>query len=59
MVKLKPCPFCGGRAVLEKIGWPHLVSCIKCGARMISIKWEKDGEQEAVKKWNQRVKQDG
>ena len=58
MVELKPCPFCGGTAVLEKMGWPHHVFCIKCGAKTTSGKYAEEGEQEAIEKWNRRVKQD-
>lgn len=58
MAKLLPCPFCGGTAVLEKMGWPHHVFCIKCGAKTTSGKYAEEGEQEAIEKWNRRVNQD-
>lgn len=53
--ELKPCPFCGGKAVLEKMGWPHHVYCSKCGAKITSVRHDEDGEQEAIAKWNRRA----
>ncbi len=58
MIKLLPCPFCGGTAELEKMGWPHHVFCIECGAKTTSGKLAEEGEQEAIEKWNRRVKKD-
>lgn len=55
MIDLKPCPFCGGRANLEDLGWPHHVYCTECGAKVTSCKFEKEGELEAIEKWNRRV----
>lgn len=55
---LKPCPFCGGQAVLEELGWPHHVYCTECGAKVTSCKFEKDGELEAIEKWNRRADDD-
>ena len=58
MTDLKKCPFCGGKAELEKMGWPHHVYCTNCGARVTSTKYAEDGESEAVKKWNRRADND-
>ena len=52
---LKFCPFCGGKAHLEDMGWPHHVYCEKCGARVTSTKCGEDGEDEACEKWNRRA----
>ena len=54
-IELKPCPFCGEAAILEDMGWPHHVFCTWCGAKTTSTKLDKEGELEAVKKWNRRV----
>ena len=53
---LKPCLFCGGKARLEDMGWPHHVYCEKCGARVTSTKYADEGEKEACAKWNKRNK---
>ena len=55
MRKLKPCPFCGGKAHLEDLGWPHHVYCEDCGVVMTSTKYGEDGEDEACEKWNRRA----
>lgn len=57
--KLKPCPFCGGKAVVEKAGYPHHVFCIKCGAKTTGTGYAEEGELVAVEKWNRRVESNG
>jgi len=52
---LKRCPFCGGRAHLEQMGWPHHVYCTRCGAKSVSTRYAADGAWEAIQKWNQRA----
>lgn len=54
MSDLKRCPFCGGRAELEQMGWPHHVFCTQCGAKTTSALYAEDGEQAAIAKWNRR-----
>ena len=61
-VKLKPCPFCGGRAHIEDISEPDdmgpiwTILCEKCGA---SASFGMDGcdatQVETVDSWNRRV----
>lgn len=54
MTKLKPCPFCGGKARLVPYGDEHyFVSCtnIKCCATAGRHMQNKD---EAIKAWNRR-----
>lgn len=66
--KLKPCPFCGGEAVLyhqsskytDKDG--NYVHCIKCGARTKLFecfngtgKTHTDTKKEAVEAWQKRA----
>lgn len=62
MNKLKPCPFCGGEAVLETTGsndagWYSFVECETCesinGSRLNHYAME-DSEAEALKNWNTR-----
>lgn len=50
--KLKPCPFCGGKAIIDGCDdtlW--IVICKECNA---SIGY-KETEQEAIDAWNSRV----
>lgn len=49
--KLKPCPFCNGKAILEesKFGFNH-ISCESCGARIASLYLP-----DAIEAWNKRV----
>lgn len=55
MTELKPCPFCGGKAVLEKMGYPHHVFCPDCSARITGRGFDTAGEEDAIKKWNKRA----
>ena len=48
--RLKPCPFCGGRARVLEWGHASRVECEHCLAR-IQEPWQKG---EAVKLWNTR-----
>ena len=54
MDEIKPCPFCGGKAILEDMGWPHHVYCIECGIRATGRGVAEEGEQDAIKRWNRR-----
>ena len=58
MKVIKPCPFCGGKALLQNCGWPHHVYCTECGAQTTSILFDKEGKAEAIKKWNRRANDD-
>lgn len=57
--KLKPCPFCGGKAcvIVYPIKGKHKcsISCIQCGA-VLAIQDSTDmiAWSEAFKKWNRR-----
>jgi len=61
---LKPCPFCGGKAILEVIP-PHshqlasfmpdtpgaaIVACVRCGAALMERK-----PRAAMRRWNGRT----
>lgn len=64
-VKLKPCPFCGGKASLKfedgKFGWPpdlNYVKCVECGARgsvyYSDLRDELYKAKLAIAAWNRR-----
>lgn len=56
-MELKPCPFCGGRAIFVEVGRPfdeYRVICQGCGVTMSSVKFPGIGEKVAIFKWNTR-----
>jgi len=56
MVKLKPCPFCGGKAELVDCGIGpdrYFVRCQKCDTVQGGLWMQK---QTAIKRWNRRAK---
>lgn len=61
--ELKPCPFCGGNAVLTGIESKYYISCDNCPNLMGYAEWDnKSGHQglfktetEAIKYWNSRT----
>lgn len=67
MVELKPCPFCGGRARVIRLGHKNGtafddwgVECIKCGAmpKVITMYQFHDTEtieRECARFWNRRA----
>ncbi|MBQ6969820.1 MAG: Lar family restriction alleviation protein [Synergistaceae bacterium] len=54
-VELKPCPFCGGEAILAQqeysLGYHFLVCCSQCGFEQHVY----TSQAEAVADWNKRV----
>ena len=60
MIELKPCPFCGGKALLSHdhagIGASY-IRCEKCGLESIRFlkSFEIASDDKAVEFWNRRV----
>lgn len=56
---LKPCPFCGGQAVIEKTTKCLWVACKRCAASIKICSNSESGEIEAMAAWNVRVCESG
>ena len=59
--KLKPCPFCGGEAVLKDSFLSDdsfIVRCTKCYAQTDAFISNFDTPEEAIAAWNRRAKND-
>lgn len=63
-IKLKPCPFCGGKAKLiinmQSFEPYAMVRCENCSAKTKNVMQSVDycAVDEAVKLWNQRMSRD-
>jgi len=59
MIDLRPCPFCGAPAALQKIDrmewWRVICSNNECGAEVWSRYADGHGMEHAVEKWNRRM----
>ena len=58
MTELKPCPFCGSKAWLDRSGSPEhgadaIIGCTKCKFYMIPYSY--GYEDELVETWNRRA----
>lgn len=51
-LKVKPCPFCGGKSAVHKYFSKYYAKCKKCGAYSAPY----DTPEEAAAAWNTRVK---
>ena len=47
---LKPCPFCGGKAILANIGM-NWITCTECD---VETPWYEESE-DAIEAWNRRT----
>lgn len=60
MIDLKPCPFCGGEAVLNDFECERIcsyVKCRECGAEsgLVKVSAEYCSDEKAIEKWNART----
>ena len=62
MGELKPCPFCGGEAILRKVatgrsrsGYEYYIRCgnLKCPVYVVTC--NRDTEDEVIENWNRRA----
>ena len=51
-MRLKACPFCGGKAHLMQMGFPHWVYCEDCGAK---VQGRTDNGIDSMRAWNRRA----
>mgnify|MGYP003292029536 CR=1 FL=1 len=54
-IELKPCPFCGGKAVFREMSWgmsTFYIKCTKCGMQTAS---NHEPKAKQAKDWNRRV----
>lgn len=56
--ELKPCPFCGGRAILRRDSSGCYVKCNNGMCKVMSTTWYYDKEDEAITAWNRRANDD-
>ena len=59
-MELKPCPFCGGKAILaHDLAGPgaSYIRCEKCGLESVRFikSFEVASDDEAIKYWNRRA----
>lgn len=51
--ELKPCPFCGGKARLQRIGESYYVVCDGY-CKIKPTTWDYSVKEKAIKEWNSR-----
>ena len=63
MAELKPCPFCGGAAILVESQYRHgqesfYVKCLNKNCAVIPITYEHGEMESAIEAWNRRAEDD-
>ena len=63
-MELKPCPFCGGKAILahDPMGpGASYIRCEKCGLESVHFikSFEVASDERAIKYWNKRITENG
>lgn len=56
--ELKPCPFCGHKAVLMKDRVGYYIQCDNGLCKVLPTTWYYDTELEAIGAWNRRAGED-
>lgn len=56
--KLKPCPFCGGRAILRHDSSGCYVECGNGMCSVMPTTWYFDEEEKVIEAWNRRANDD-
>lgn len=58
-LKLKPCPFCGGEAVLKRVPFtavtPYYVRCDNRECAVMAATCNRETAEEAIELWNRRA----
>ena len=56
--ELKPCPFCGERAILRRDSSGCYVKCNNGMCKVMLTTWYYETEEEAITAWNRRANDD-
>ena len=57
-LKLKPCPFCGGKAIMETFATAREREArfrVKCSVCWCETNWDNFSQDEAAEAWNRRA----
>lgn len=56
MGEIKPCPFCGGEAVVWRFGYRHVViECANYNVDSHRVYMQGEDEDEVIASWNRRA----
>lgn len=56
--ELKPCPFCGKKARLQRIGKSYYVTCDGSYCKIKPTTWAYSVKEKAIEEWNRRANND-